>query len=122
MMGDAMAKVGRPWPTKGVLKAHLEQAGFVDVVEECYPQPLGTWPKDQRYTTTAAFSYPRSTKVETRMKRVGAMAYMLTEGTLEAYTMAVFTRVLKIDQDGVTKLAHEGFEALRNHRDHTYNE
>jgi hypothetical protein len=122
MMGDAMGKVGRPWPAKGVLKAHLEQAGFIDVVEESYPQPLGTWPKDQRYNAITTSPYPGNTKTYSRMKRIGAMAYMITEESLEAYTLAVFTRVLKIDQAGVTRLAHEGFEALRNHRDHTYNE
>lgn len=49
MIVDAMSQIGRTFPQPGVLKERLEQAGFVDVTEVCYKQPLGPWPKDKKY-------------------------------------------------------------------------
>ncbi len=36
-----------PYPG-GHLKGWLEEAGFINVQEECLPVPIGPWPKDRR--------------------------------------------------------------------------
>ena len=49
LAADAMKQMGRPWPMPGTLKGNLEKAGFVDVEEVIFKQPIGVWPKDKRY-------------------------------------------------------------------------
>jgi hypothetical protein len=58
---QAMDKIGRPFPTSSTLKVLLEDAGFVDVKVTDIKQPLGPWPKNER------------------MKRIGAMAMLMSE-------------------------------------------
>ena len=59
LLGDAMSKIGRPFPVAGVLKKKLEDAGFVDVKERQFKQPFGPWPRDKN------------------LKQIGAMALVM---------------------------------------------
>jgi hypothetical protein len=45
-----MAKIGRSYPVAGTARALLETAGagFVDVHEIVYKQPLRPWPRDKK--------------------------------------------------------------------------
>lgn len=64
LLAEAMERIGRPAPTVASMRAHLEDAGFVDIHVHSYKQPFGPWPKDKR------------------LKHVGAMALlMLQTGT-----------------------------------------
>lgn len=42
---ERMGKTACPGPH---LKTWVEEAGFVNVHQEIFPLPLGTWPKDKR--------------------------------------------------------------------------
>lgn len=48
LCNDAMAKIGRSYPVQGTGRARLEAAGFVDVHEVLYKQPLAPWPRDKK--------------------------------------------------------------------------
>ena len=102
LVGDAMEKIQRPFPTKSVLKARLEKAGFVDVQEVVIKQIFGPWPKNKR------------------LKNAGAMALLSNETGIEAYGMAALTRILEMDKEEAAKIVKEGIEAGRNKNMHMY--
>jgi hypothetical protein len=41
-------KLGRKWADPRQYKAMMEEVGFVDVKEQRFKWPLGSWPKDER--------------------------------------------------------------------------
>ncbi|KAI5856820.1 S-adenosyl-L-methionine-dependent methyltransferase [Tricharina praecox] len=103
MIVDAMSQIGRTFPQPGVLKERLEQAGFVDVTEVCYKQPLGPWPKDKK------------------LKQLGAMTLMMLEVGLQAYSLAAFTRILKMDPAEAERRVRLATDVAKDRNNHIYN-
>ncbi|KAF8248364.1 S-adenosyl-L-methionine-dependent methyltransferase [Wilcoxina mikolae CBS 423.85] len=99
----AMTKIGRPPANGEFLVRNLENAGFVDIVEDTKKQPIGPWPKDPK------------------LKNVGAMVMLNTEVAFHSYGMAVFTRVLGMTTEEAERLCDAAFAAARNKNNHTYN-
>jgi hypothetical protein len=98
----ALQKVGRP-PTSGpLLKHRLEKAGFVDIKQHIYKEPVGPWPKDKR------------------LKRAGALALLAADTGIEAYVMGGLTRVMGIDSETVRRLCEEGLRDAKNRHYHAY--
>ncbi|KAF8543378.1 S-adenosyl-L-methionine-dependent methyltransferase [Trichophaea hybrida] len=100
---QAMEKIGRPFPTSSTLKALLEEAGFVDVQVTDIKQPLGPWPKNER------------------IKRIGAMAMLMSETGFEAYGMAALTRILEMPKEEASKVFVNALKGVKNKNHHTYN-
>jgi hypothetical protein len=44
---DCAPRAGRPLDTQLTMKAQIEDAGFVDVQEQLYKRPIGSWPRDR---------------------------------------------------------------------------
>jgi hypothetical protein len=103
-MISACAKLGR-LQVRGegeTLRERLESAGFVDVHVVNVKQPYGPWPKDER------------------MKHIGAMVMMMCETGVEAYGMALFTRVLGMDTEEARTVCRAAVKAVRNKNFHMY--
>ncbi|KAF8246596.1 S-adenosyl-L-methionine-dependent methyltransferase [Wilcoxina mikolae CBS 423.85] len=99
---EALAKIARSSATPERLRSLLENAGFVDVEVVNVKQPFGPWPKDPN------------------LKRIGTMVLLNSEAGLEAYCLALFTRVLGMEIEEVEKLCRTAFAAVKNKNNHTY--
>ncbi|CCX10657.1 Similar to Demethylmenaquinone methyltransferase; acc. no. Q72HI4 [Pyronema omphalodes CBS 100304] len=102
LLNKTMETINRPWPVAGTLKARLEKAGFVDVHEVRFKQPVGPWPKDKR------------------LKQVGAMVMLTSETGIEAYALAAFTRYLTLSVEEATKVIEDAAKALKKKHSHMY--
>jgi len=60
------------------MKAHIEEAGFVNVVERVFKTPIGGWPADHR------------------LRELGQWALLGFDTGLEGNSLATFTRVLNV--------------------------
>jgi hypothetical protein len=100
---EALIKVGRPLATAELLKQRLQNAGFVDIKQYVYKQPLGPWPKDPR------------------LKRVGALVLMACDTGIEAYAMGCLTRVLGMDTSEAKRLCAEALRDAKCKHYHAYN-
>ncbi|KAI5856821.1 S-adenosyl-L-methionine-dependent methyltransferase [Tricharina praecox] len=99
---DTLETLGRTFPVAGTLQGRLEAAGFADVKEFSYKQPYGPWPKDKR------------------MKQIGAMALVMLDTGIEAYGIAPYTRILKMDPGEASKIIHEAKEVAKDLSIHTH--
>lgn len=82
------------------LAGYLKDAGFVDVVEQKFPMPVGTWPADKHLVSSSA-SIIEFMMLSLVKKEVGAWNYLqVTEG-LEAFLTALFTRNLGYSKEEV---------------------
>lgn len=77
-------------------------AGFQNVTEELYKAPLSTWPADRRY------------------RELGRYMNANMMDSLEAYSLALFTRVLGWDPGKVQELLARVKLDLRNLNYHMY--
>jgi hypothetical protein len=84
------------------LVCSFEKAGFVNVTIMNFKLPIGTWPKDQK------------------MKERGVWQRQIIEKGLEAYSMAVLTRLLKWDQAQIQILLSRVRKELKNTSYHWY--
>ena len=100
---EAGLKAGRRMDIAPELSEILKKAGFVDIHVEIEKSPYGPWAKDPRY------------------KEIGKFLLAIAETGFEAYSLALFTRVLNF----TVEEAHERFEAakkeMRNRKIHGYN-
>lgn len=99
---DAMDRSGRPRHYADGMERDLKAAGFVDVQVVRRKLPFGPWPKDPV------------------LKRVGAMVLLSCESGMEAYSQQLFTKVLGMDLDEASKIASDGFMALKARTSHIY--
>ncbi|KAI5790470.1 methyltransferase [Pyronema domesticum] len=76
---ESMRKMGRQIVDANLLKNLLEEAGFEDIQTFKAVEPVGPWPKDPK------------------LKKIGAMTLLHTDGVFESYGMAAFSRVLGMD-------------------------
>ncbi|KAH9218270.1 S-adenosyl-L-methionine-dependent methyltransferase [Leptodontidium sp. 2 PMI_412] len=99
---EGCEKLGRPANSAELYKSQLEAIGFVDVVETKYIWPSNRWPKDRK------------------LKELGAWQLENLISGIEAFSMAIFTRVL-----GWTKLEVDIFlgnvkKEMKDTRIHVY--
>src|SRR5690606_36965868 len=77
-------------------------AGFVEVREHRVKIPGGTWPKDKM------------------LKEIGSWAHEIISEGLEAYCMAFFTRVHKMEKDEAKQICVAAKQDLDNRKLHMY--
>lgn len=103
-LADAGRKVGRRMDIASELSTIMKKAGFVDIHIEIQKSPYGPWAKDARH------------------REIGKFLLAIAETGFEAYSLALFTRVLGLSVED----AKERFEAakrdMRDRRIHAYNE
>ncbi|OKL62917.1 hypothetical protein UA08_01993 [Talaromyces atroroseus] len=76
-LNEASRLFGKAFTDYHYHKQRMEEAGFVDVVDDAFKVPIGTWPRDRR------------------MKEIGKFQLYQMLEAVEPFTLAVFTRVLK---------------------------
>ncbi|CCX09307.1 S-adenosyl-L-methionine-dependent methyltransferase [Pyronema domesticum] len=100
---ESLEKIGRPPVDGRFMTKLLEGAGFEDVRAVKANQPVGPWAKGAK------------------VKQVGAMALLQsTETIYESYGMALFTRVLGMDQEKVQEICDAARRDGRNKNYHVY--
>ncbi|KAH7030072.1 S-adenosyl-L-methionine-dependent methyltransferase [Macrophomina phaseolina] len=83
LLVEGCDKIGRTVSPGPSLKGWMEQAGFTNIKQEICKLPMGAWPKDNT------------------MKQIGAFNFVQTYEGLEAFVLAVFTRILGWTADEV---------------------
>jgi len=101
LMTKAGKQIGIEMDIAPELKGLCEQQGF-EVTQQMIRVPFGTWPK------------------EDRLKQLGRWALELFEPGLEAYMLALFTRVLNMELDECRELFKETMKDLKNNKKHPY--
>jgi len=103
-LAEAGKKVGRRMDIASQLSHYMKRAGFEDIHVEIQKSPYGPWAKDPRH------------------REIGKFLLAIAETGFEAYSLALFTRVLGFSVED----AKERFEAakkdMRNRKIHAYNE
>ncbi|KNG87492.1 UMTA methyltransferase family protein [Aspergillus nomiae NRRL 13137] len=95
-------KFGKPLDDACQWKQKMEDVGFVDVTETLLKIPLGTWPKDAR------------------MKELGKFGFVGELQAIEAYTPALFTRVLGWSEEEMQVLMDKVKKELFDRSLHLY--
>ncbi|KAL1969678.1 hypothetical protein VTN77DRAFT_8231 [Rasamsonia byssochlamydoides] len=75
-VNDASVQFGKSVNAAERLPQKLRDAGFVDVTDDVYKCPIGSWPKDPR------------------LKQIGRIYLCSVLEAVEPYTLALFTRTL----------------------------
>ncbi|KAH8802850.1 S-adenosyl-L-methionine-dependent methyltransferase [Xylogone sp. PMI_703] len=102
LMMRGTALLGKDWTRVGKYKRYLQEAGFEDVVEQRYEWPVGTWVRGKK------------------MKTLGLWYREDLLSGLQAFSMAVFTRGLKMTPEEVEVLLIKVREEIRSNRLHIY--
>ena len=102
VVSEALASIGRPPADLSRMHSFLENAGFVDIVDNTSMQPIGPWPKDKQ------------------MKDIGGLNMLLMETAIDAYTLASLTRIKGMPYEEVRKICDESWEAVKNKNQHVY--
>ena len=82
--------------------AQLRSAGFADIRVRTEVWPLGSWPRDEKLRTRAAFA-----------------SRNLADG-LEGFSMSLFTKMLGWSEEQVRTLVDRAIEQIDNGSDHIY--
>ncbi|KAI9811556.1 MAG: hypothetical protein M1832_000866 [Thelocarpon impressellum] len=93
---DASAKIGRDGCPGPKIEGWVRDQGFVDVYHQRLKMPLGRWPKDEL------------------LKAIGTWNLLQTLEGLEAFSFALYTRVLGWSHDEVQVLMAKVRKDLRN--------
>lgn len=96
-------KCGNPVDITPTLKSLVSAAGFEDVKEVIYKQPWNDWPADPRY------------------KMLGHCTRFIIETGLEAYGIALFTRVLGMDGKTAFEVVRKATEMAMDKKFHVMN-
>ncbi|KAI5843100.1 S-adenosyl-L-methionine-dependent methyltransferase [Morchella snyderi] len=102
LYGEALETSGLPQHVGRAMKKMVEEAGFVDVQLHVKKQPLGGWPKNPG------------------LKKVGQYLQICCETGFEAYSMALFTRVLGMTSEEVMRLVAGSINDIRDRKIHSY--
>jgi Methyltransferase domain len=101
LTNEACDKMGRE-PSPGPrFKKQVENEGFTNIHHEIFQVPMGLWPKDKR------------------MKEMGAFNLMQYLDGVEAFTLALYTRVLKWSYEEVQLFLVEVRKEAQNPRVHS---
>lgn len=76
LMLEASLKFGRPINSVASYKSQMEEAGFVDIVQEEFKWPMNMWPKDKHF------------------KELGLWTCENITSALSGISLALFTRAL----------------------------
>ncbi|KAL1998237.1 hypothetical protein VTN02DRAFT_6562 [Thermoascus thermophilus] len=76
-LDDASRRFGKQFNVAGTLKQKMVDAGFVNVRDDVFKVPIGPWAKDPR------------------LKQMGRLALVSVIQSVEPFTLALFTRVLR---------------------------
>lgn len=97
---EGAQKMGSPQIHASEMAELMQDVGFVDVRHIKYRLPIGTWPKDKK------------------QKMLGKWGRMVMEPSVEAYGLAIFTRVLGMDEKEARRLLDGALEDLKNPKIH----
>ncbi|KAA8910599.1 S-adenosyl-L-methionine-dependent methyltransferase [Sphaerosporella brunnea] len=100
---EAANRMGFVTNPGSVLKHVIREAGFVDLVHTAKKLPWGPWPEDEK------------------MKEMGRWARLQMANAMDAYGMALLTRVGGMLSEDAKKLCVEANQATNDHRVHVYN-
>ncbi|KAJ9639627.1 uncharacterized protein PV06_03077 [Exophiala oligosperma] len=101
-INEASKRFGKILQSAAGMKAHMVDAGFVDVHEEVYKVPIGTWPKERRF------------------KELGMYYRAQFIDAVEPYTLALYTRVLGYTPDEARIIVARVKRDLANPKYHMY--
>ncbi|KAF3938958.1 hypothetical protein ABW19_dt0202388 [Dactylella cylindrospora] len=99
---DAADKIGRTCIVAPKIKGYMEDAGFVNIKQEYFKLPIGTWPKDPLE------------------KEIGAFNLVNMLDATEGFTMALYTRVLGKSVEETTQDIKDIKKNLKNKGFHMY--
>ncbi|KAE8353143.1 S-adenosyl-L-methionine-dependent methyltransferase [Aspergillus coremiiformis] len=99
---EAGRKFGKPLDDVNQWRQKLEDIGFVEVTETVLKLPIGTWPKDPR------------------MKEIGKFQFVGELQAIEAYTPALFTRVLGWSVEEMQLMIDKVKQEISNRSLHLY--
>lgn len=102
MLFEAAAKVGRPWTNAAKYKSWLEEIGFEDVVE------------NKEYCTVSPWAKGRKGKYMSLW-----FGHDMAIG-IEAWSLALFTRVLGWEKGRLDELLERVREDIKNTKIHAY--
>ncbi|KAI9764329.1 MAG: hypothetical protein M1840_008547 [Geoglossum simile] len=101
-LDKSSTQIGKKLNIAETYKDLITNAGFEDVQDDTYKNPLGTWPKDKR------------------LKELGQWIALGTHEGLEPYSLALLTRVLKWDRAKIEALLVEVRKDIRDRSIHAY--
>ncbi|KAH8703832.1 S-adenosyl-L-methionine-dependent methyltransferase [Talaromyces proteolyticus] len=101
-LNEASQMFGKSFMDCSKHKGRLEEAGFVNVTDDVYKVPMGTWPKDKK------------------MKEIGRFQLYQMLEAIEPFSLAVFTRVLKWTPEETRELIDKVKADLCNPKVHMY--
>ncbi|RPA74305.1 S-adenosyl-L-methionine-dependent methyltransferase [Ascobolus immersus RN42] len=97
---EGSAKMGQPQIHVSEMASLMQEVGFVDVRHIKYRLPAGTWPKNKK------------------QKELGRWANAVFEPSVEAYGLAIFTRVLGMSEKEAREICRGALEDLRDPKIH----
>ncbi|KAI9800041.1 MAG: hypothetical protein M1833_003570 [Piccolia ochrophora] len=98
----AAEKFGKSLSIATEMKGHIENAGFVDVVERTIKMPVGPWSSNRR------------------LKEVGLWNQLMCEESIEMWALAMATRILGWDLTKTRLFLAEMRKNLRDRSMHSY--
>ena len=101
-MLEASIKFGRPINSVAAYKSQLEQAGFVDIVQEEFKWPINKWPKDKHY------------------KELGLWTCENVTSALSGISLALFTRALGWSAEEVEAFCVDVRKDMKDTTIHSY--
>ncbi|KAM5347433.1 hypothetical protein ACJ41O_010438 [Fusarium nematophilum] len=101
-MLEAGSRIGRSLDTIDSHPQNLRDAGFTNINKVVFKWPMNTWPKDRKY------------------KEIGAWSYENMSTGLQAFSLALFTRVLGWSSEEVEVFIASVRKELRDRTIHGY--
>ncbi|KAH7366968.1 S-adenosyl-L-methionine-dependent methyltransferase [Plectosphaerella cucumerina] len=101
-MLKAASIIGRSLDTVAAQPEFLREAGFTNIQKAVYKWPINSWPKDPKY------------------KEIGVWSHENMSGGLQAFSLALFTRVLNWSAEEVEIFIANVRKDLRNRSYHAY--
>ncbi|KAL4807689.1 S-adenosyl-L-methionine-dependent methyltransferase [Aspergillus unguis] len=101
-LDEASSKFGKRMNIASSLAGWLEGTGFVNVTEDIYKCPIGSWPKNRR------------------LKNIGRVNEDSVIASIEPYSLALFTRVLGWSYEEAQDYVKECKKDVMNSSCHTY--
>ncbi|PGH06904.1 hypothetical protein GX51_02149 [Blastomyces parvus] len=99
---EASEKIGKDMKVVHKYADMMKEAGFVDIIDDVYKVPMAPWPKDKR------------------LKEIGRYKQLVVLESVEAYSLALFTRVLGWSPEEVQVLAALTKNEFRDLSIHAY--
>jgi hypothetical protein len=101
-LNEAADTIGRPFRLPSPLKELVPAAGFANYHQEIHPLPYSPWPADKK------------------LKLLGRWYVTSMETVFEAYGLAMFTRILKMDPKEGKELCAAVWKEVISRKVHAY--